>query len=76
MYMGYDIVSYGKMVKIKAMLGHEGTCASVKGKLDARGKRNHQGCEVRVEGLALMDQGNGEEQTMLRLMVYEGHMKL
>jgi hypothetical protein len=31
--MGYDIVSYGKMVKIKARIGCEGLCASVKGNL-------------------------------------------
>jgi hypothetical protein len=41
-YFIWDMtVSYGKMVKIKAMLGCEGTCASVNGKLEARDKRNH-----------------------------------
>jgi hypothetical protein len=47
-------VSYGKMVKTKERLGYDGPCARVKGKLEARYG------EVRVEGLAPMDQGNGE----------------
>jgi len=37
---------------------------------------NHRGSEVQVEGLVLMDQGNGQEQEKLRLMDYEGHGKL
>jgi hypothetical protein len=32
--------------------------------------------QVRVEGLVQMDQGNGEEGVRLRLMDYEGHVKL
>ena len=31
---------------------------------------------MRVEGLALMDEDNGEEQARLRLMDCEGHMEL
>ena len=34
--MGIDIVSYGKMVKIKVRLGYDGPCARVKGKLELR----------------------------------------
>ena len=37
---------------------------------------DHQGGEVWVEGLASMDQDDGEEQARLRSMDYEGHMKL
>jgi hypothetical protein len=37
---------------------------------------DRRGIEVRVEGLASMDEGNGEEQARLRSMNYEGHMKL
>ena len=74
--MGHDIVSYDKMVKIKARLGYDGPCARVKGKLEARDLTGHRDGEVQVEGLSPMDQGNGEKQARLRLMDYESHVKL
>jgi hypothetical protein len=38
---------------------------------------DHRGIEVRVECLALVEQGNDEEHARwLQLMVYDGHMKL
>jgi hypothetical protein len=75
--MLHHIVSYGKTVKIKASLGYDGLCARLKGKLEARDHMaNHWGGEVRLEGLASMDQGNKEEHARIRLMNYEGHVKL
>jgi hypothetical protein len=38
----------------------------VKGKLETPDMTNRQGSEVRVESLAPMDQGNGEEKARLR----------
>jgi hypothetical protein len=64
------------MVKTKTRLGYEGSCVSVKGKLEAQAMTDHWGSEVQVEGLAPMDQGNYEEQVSLRSMDYEGHVKL
>ena len=64
--MGHDIVTYGKIVKIKAGPGYEGPCASVKGRTEARETTNCLGSEVQTEGFAPMDQGNSEEQTRLR----------
>jgi len=38
---------------------------------------DHRGSEVQVERLALVEQGNDEEHVRwLRLMVYDGRMKL
>ena len=64
--MGHDIVTYGKIVKIKAGPGYEGPCGSVKGKPEARETMDCLGSEVQIEGFVLMDQGNSEEQTRLR----------
>ena len=47
--MGHGIVSYGKMVKIKAKLLYEGPCAIVKCRLKAWDTTDHQGSEVRVK---------------------------
>lgn len=44
--MGYDIISYGKMVKTKTRLGCEKLCMSVKGKLEGQDMTDHQGGEL------------------------------
>jgi len=44
--MGHDIVTYGKIVKIKAGPGYEGPCASVKGRPEARDTMDYPGGEV------------------------------
>ena len=74
--MGIGVVSYGKMVKIEVRLGCEGPVAVVKDKLETQNTMDHRGGEVQVEGLALMDRGNGEEQARLRSMDYESQVKL
>jgi hypothetical protein len=66
--MEHDIVSYGKIVKIETRLCYEGSRASVKGKLDAQHMMDHRDGEVRLEGLAPMDQYTGEEQVRLWTM--------
>jgi len=44
-------------------------------KLDDRDMTNHQGCDVRVEGLAPIDRSNYEEQARLQSMDHESHVK-
>jgi hypothetical protein len=49
-------------------LGYKGPSCRSEGLARGLGVTNHQGSEVRIEGLALMDQGNGEGQERLQSM--------
>jgi hypothetical protein len=66
--MEYNIASYGKIVKIETRLCYKGSCASVNGKLDAQDMMDSRDGEVRLEGLAQMDQYTREEQVRLWTM--------
>ena len=71
-----EIIKYETWNSLIRLRGEDQVMASlwrsmvvvVKGKLEARHMTNRQDGEVRVEGLAPMDLGNGEEQARQRSM--------